>query len=76
MKPIDYKSRYYRLLVTFWIMIVIGSCFFGYMFHTLNQLDKDIQKFDQDSKTKEIIEIYIENGWMPHDTVKEIPNEN
>lgn len=68
MKPIDYKGRYYRLLATFWIMIVVGLCFFWHMFGVLNRLDKDIQEF----KTKEIIEIYIENGWMPPDHTKRI----
>lgn len=59
----DYKSKYNRLLATFWIMLLVGAYFFWYMFGTLNRLDKEIQDF----KTQQTIQMNMEAGWIPYD---------
>ena len=61
MAKMDYKSKYQRLLATFWIMILIGSCFFWHIFGVLNRLDADVKDF----KTQQMIQMYIDSGWIP-----------
>ncbi len=66
-----YKSKYYRLLATFWIMIVVGAIFFFNIWGTLNRLDIDIRDF----KTQQMIQMYIDSGCMPpYDQTKKEKN--
>ncbi len=62
----EYKEKYYRLLVTFWVMLIIGLCFFGYTFKTLDQLDKNIKDF----KIERTIQTFIAAGWIPYEKTK------
>jgi hypothetical protein len=69
---INYKSRYYRLLATFWIMIIVGACFFWNIWGTLTRLDKDIHDF----KTQQEIQMYIDSGWVaPYDQTKRMTKD-
>lgn len=66
MKEMKYKSKYYRLLTTFWIMMIVGSIFFFRIWGKLDKLDADIKDF----KTQKMIQMYIDSGWIPYGTIK------
>jgi len=60
----DYKKKYQVVMACLWIMTIILTLFSLVTIKTLNKLEKEIKDF----QTQQMIQTYIDSGWIPIDT--------
>ena len=62
----DYKSKYYRVLATLWIVVIIGGIFLWNIHSTLNNTHKEVVELEK-RKDHELIQAYHDAGWLPYE---------
>ncbi len=65
----DYKKKYYRVLTTLWVVMIIGGIFLWNIHSTLDEIDQEIVKMEQ-RKEQELIQAYHDAGWLPYEKTK------
>lgn len=62
----DYKKKYYRVLATLWIVLIIGCLFMWNIHNTLDEIYVELEIMDKNTNA-EIIKAYKDNGWVPYE---------